>query len=190
MTNQPEKSSDEESNKTLVRVLVIVGIGIPVLVELLTLFNLINVQLFEDEKVVKQHAQPVEVQEYMIGDTLFADTAVPITIADMLIKVSTQSWKFELALSRSRRIASAGSSVAIDSLKLKSGEVLSDAQKWKMDKASKADTTTFNWLLPSGDMPTMLYMSAQQSLPKDSTNNLQQQVQLGKIPVRYSQDSD
>ncbi|HKL18000.1 MAG TPA: hypothetical protein VJ905_03495, partial [Halalkalibaculum sp.] len=43
------KKANKKSTKRLVRILVVVGIGIPVLVELLTLFNLVNVQLFTDE---------------------------------------------------------------------------------------------------------------------------------------------
>lgn len=188
MTDQPAKSSDEESSKTLVRVLIILGIGIPVLVELLTLFNLINVQLFEDEEVIKQEDQPVKVQEYVIGDTLFADTAVPIAIADMLIKVSAREWEFKFMLNRSDTLSEMDSEIKVDSIKLKSGKIL-EGEEWEIHD-EKPSMLVMEWDLPNGDMPTVLYMSAQQSMPKDSVSNLQQQVQLGKIPVRYSQDND
>lgn len=188
MTDQPGKSGEKDSKKTLVRILIAVGIGIPVLVELLTLFNLINVQLFKDKEVTRQQAEPVEVQEYMIGDTLFADEAPPIAIDDMLIKVSAQSWRFELTLAHSGSTAVAGSSVAVDSLKLKSGEILSDSRNWEVDKNSQSQKT-FEWLLPSGDVPSVLFMSTRQSFSKDSTANLRRDFQLGNIPVRYSQDN-
>jgi hypothetical protein len=189
MTDKSAKSDEEGSKKTLVRILIAVGIGIPVLVELLTLFNLINVQLFEDEKAIRQEAPPTEIREYMIGDTLFADSVTPITIQDMLVKVSPQSWRFELALARSGSTTTAGPLLTVDSLKLKSGEIVSDAQSWEMGKSSGSDTTRFNWMLPSGEIPTVLYISAQRSVQKDSVSN-QQQVQLGNIPVRYAQDDD
>lgn len=189
MTDQPAKSGEEDSKKTLVRILIIVGIGIPVLVELLTLFNLINVQLFEEEKVPEQQARPAEVEEFMVGDTLFADAATPIAISEILIKVSAQSWRFELTLAQSGSTAVVGNLVAIDSLKLKSGEVLSDTQKWEVNKSSRLQKT-FEWLLPSGDIPTVLYMSSRQSFSKDSVANLRLDVQLGNIPVRYSQDKE
>ena len=189
MTDKSAKSDKEGSRKTLVRILIAVGIGIPVLVELLTLFNLINVQLFEDEKAIRQQASPTEVREYIIGDTLFADSVTPITLQDMIIKVSPQSWRFELVLARSGSITTAGPLLTADSLKLKSGEIVSDAQSWEMDNSSGSDTTRFSWMLPSGEIPTVLYISTQKSVQKDSASS-QQQVQLGNIPVRYAQDND
>ena len=47
------KEKSGESSKRLVKILVILGIGIPVLVELMTLFNLINVQIFEADQQVE-----------------------------------------------------------------------------------------------------------------------------------------
>ncbi|MDZ7681271.1 MAG: hypothetical protein U5J63_06020 [Fodinibius sp.] len=99
MTENDSPDSSKVTNKKLVRILVIVGIGIPVLVELLTLFNLVNVQLFsKEEKVHQQEAQPVKVVQVQEGDTLLTDTEFPVVISQMQVRVSARQWQFHLEL--------------------------------------------------------------------------------------------
>ncbi len=186
--NSDKEDSDRKSRKKLVRILIIVGIGIPVLVELMTLFNLINVQIFENDEEPNRQFQPdTEVQKFVEGDTLFADQPRPLVVDMIRAKVSAQEWRFALQLTNPDTSQS-NQDVRIDSLELQSGKVL-DMQKtydWSTDE--KVRSILDEWELPSGDIPVILYISSEQPVSGDSIQFIQQKVRLGNIPVRYTRD--
>lgn len=183
--NSDKHEKEAGSRKNLIRILVIVGIGIPILVEVLTLFNLINVQFFEEEKKMIPHSQPASVRELVNGDTLLKEAPVPVILEDMLIKVSTREWYFELALSRSEISEGKISVLKVDSLKLNSGKILGGAREWKeVGHAQK----TMGWQLPTGDIPSIVYVSTEQISAENSVQSFEQAVRLGNIPVRYRRE--
>lgn len=182
MTNSDTSNSEEGSKKILIRTLIIVGIGIPVLVELLTLFNLVNVQLFNNETdQMQKKSQPEQAVAFTEGDTLFADSNYPVVISAMQINVSAREWVFELQLLPSDTTIQAPLLVKVDSLELKNSDLLSNSQEW-----SGSQPKSMRWPLPNGQMPVKLYMSAQESVAEDSVRHLYQEVPLDNIPVRYS----
>lgn len=187
--NSDTSDSESGSNKKLVRILIIVGIGIPVLVELLTLFNLVNVQLFEDDSELDRKKESiVEVRKLTEGDTLFADYASPVAVESMRIKVSAQEWKFELIFTHlnPREVEKFG--LRIDSLKLNSGQILRTINDSEQKTESNVSRTRAEWKLPSGDIPQMLFLSSLQAISEDSTETIHTEVPIGNIPVRYSRD--
>jgi len=182
MTNSDTSNSEEGSKKTLIRTLIIVGIGIPVLVELLTLFNLINVQLFNDETdQMQKKGQPEQAVEFTEGDTLFADSDYPVVISAIQINVSAREWVFELQLLPSDTTVQATHLVKVDSLELKNSNLLHSSQEW-----SASQPKSMRWPLPNGQIPVKLYMNARESITEDSVRYIYQEVPLGNIPVRYS----
>jgi len=182
MTDSDTPNSEEGSKKTLIRVLIIVGIGIPVLVELLTLFNLVNVQLFNDETdQMQKKGQPVQTVEFAEGDTLFTDSNFPVVISAIQINVSAQEWVFELQLLPSDTTIQKTPLVKVDSLKLKNSNLLRSSQEW-----SASQSKSMRWPLPNGQIPIRLYMSARESITGDSARHIHQEVPLGNIPVRYT----
>lgn len=182
-------NSDNNSRKKLVRILVIVGIGIPVLIEIMTLFNLINVQIFEKEKEIDWQSEKVtEIQKFVEGDTLFADQSLPLIIDGMKIKVSAQEWRFALKLTSRDTTLPFKQQVKIDSLELKSGNILDVRNTYSWKYSEGKSYITDEWKLPSGDIPVVLYMGLEQPVSGDSTRFIHQKVQLGNIPVRYTRE--
>jgi hypothetical protein len=185
------KNSGKKSTKRLVRILVIVGIGIPVLVELLTLFNLVNVQLFTDEDKPPQQGREVEeAQSYVQGDTLFTEFAHPIIIHSMRIMVSTRQWRYELSLVPADTTLKEENIIRLDSLSLESGKVLTPVQALRVRDVGVGEESDYHgeWELPSGDLPKMLYLSSVQPIGADSTELVRKEVRLGNIPIRYEQE--
>ncbi len=184
------EESGKKSNRRLVRILVIVGIGIPVLVELLTLFNLVNVQLFSNEKEEVQQVETVkEVPTYVEGDTLFTDYATPIVIRSMEIKVNARQWRYELVLMPADTATVTGDKVRIDSLRLESGKLLSSDQSiHRQSPGEGSPGYLMEWELPSGDIPQRIYLSSTQQVAPDSTATIQKEIPLGKIPIRYRKE--
>ncbi len=189
-SNSHKEDASGNSTKRLVKILVIIGIGIPVLVELMTLFNLINVQIFEDEQEVNQQRESVaEVRAVEEGDTLFADYSNALTINLLRIKVSAQEWRFALGLNPVDRLDQQQLQVEVDSLRLQSGKILSGTgdNPWEIEDTVPVGMSA-EWELPNGDIPEMLYTSSFQYIESDSTKRIQQEITLGKIPVRYTQE--
>ncbi len=182
MTNSETSNSEEGSNKTLVRTLIIIGIGIPVLVELLTLFNLVNVQIFNDKTdQVQRRSQPDQAVEFTEGDTLFTKSNYPVVISGMQINVSAQEWVFELEFRPSDTTMQATPLVKVDSLRLKNGDLLRRGQEW-----SASQSKSMRWTLPNGQVPVKLYLSGKELITEDSVRNIHEEVPLGSIPVRYT----
>jgi len=183
-----EEKSDN-STKKLVKILVIVGIGIPVLVELMTLFNLINVQIFEDEKDVNSHDTNVtEVRGFGEGDTLFANQESAVLIDQLRVKVSAQEWRFALGITSMDSTSQEKLQIRVDSLRLQSKKILLgiDSSSWEVRQTVPAQIYG-EWALPNGDIPTKLFVSIEQQ-EADSTTRVSQEIPLHKIPVRYNQE--
>lgn len=183
-----EKS--KKSTKRLVKILVILGIGIPVLVELMTLFNLIDAQMFEgDETEVQGSEQSVEVRAMSEGDSLFTDYSSTITLKRLRVRVSAQEWRFELGLQAVDNISQDELQISIDSLKLQSDKILLEENSSEREiKNERPVTINTQWELPNGDIPKEMYISSVQKVSSDSVAPIQEQVFLDKIPVRYSQE--
>ncbi|WP_441001380.1 hypothetical protein [Fodinibius sp. SL11] len=182
-----EKSND--STKRLVKILVIVGIGIPVLVELMTLFNLINVQIFEDEKDANSQGFDVaEVSGFSEGDTLFANQVSKMVIEELRIKVSAQEWRFALRMTSTDSTSQDNLKISVDSLRLQSNKILlgSDSSSWEVKQVPIQ--VHGEWTLPNGDIPTKMFLSMYQPTREDSVEKVTQEVPLDKLPVRYNQN--
>lgn len=187
--NSGQESGSNTSNKKLVKILVIVGIGIPVLVELMTLFNLINVQFTDKEANQKETVGEVsESLDYTQGDTLFSNSTYPVHIAMMEINVSTQDWQFLLTLSTPLKDDQMYTPITLDSLRLQSGKTISVEQD-QSEKTTQAGrhAISIKSSLPNSDIPQKLFLS----MPPQQQDSLKKQtetrsIKLGHIPVRYT----
>lgn len=185
--NSTTSDSGKWSNKKLVRILIIVGIGIPVLVELLTLFNLINVQIFEGEQELEQKEESVvEVRKLAEGDTLFTDYASPVIVESMKVKVSARDWRFELIFAYPGGVEKFNPKVRVDSMRLNSGRILQASDSYERQTSGEVPRIRAEWELPSGDIPQMLFIRSVQAVSEDSNQTVYKEIPIGNIPVRYS----
>lgn len=192
------KDSGTSSTKRLVRILVIVGIGIPVLVELLTLFNLVNVQLLngEEEAPITSSDQETEMRSFTEGDTLYSDSEIPVLIRELKVKVSARQWRLNMHLAPADtpgtyRLKNGNEFLSLDSLQLKSGMVLGGEQLAGFETLERDDGAAFDYKidmkLPSGDIPRVLYLTSFQPANADTLKEISRKVRLGNIPIRYEQ---
>lgn len=186
--NPPDQSEEQSTNssRNLVRILVILGIGIPVVVELLTLFNLVKVQIWEEEPRVEVPAKTSQAEPLQPGDTLFAEQPPMIVFHEMQISVNAQSWTFILSF-KTERVGQSEVPVSIDSLRLHSGRFLRDTGSNGLTKQADSSSfeTSYTWSLPSGDLPEVLFLTRLVRAGPDSTYRERQEILLGNIPVRY-----
>lgn len=183
------RQSSEESSNRLLKILIVVGIGIPVLIELLTLFNLVNVQIFgsEDDEIDQQKEPVTEMQRFAEGDTLFADYRSSVLIDQMRAKVSANQWHFVLRLIN-LDTSDTIQPIKIDSLQLQSGQMLEVQKKYDWNTTDNEFHISDEFSLPAGDIPVTIYISFVQPDSEDSKAYVQQEVKLDNIPVRYNVD--
>ncbi|SMO88982.1 hypothetical protein [Fodinibius sediminis] len=181
-------NGSSSSTKRLVKILVIIGIGIPVLVELLTLFNLVNVQMFEDEENARQPASEAvaDVSAVAEGDTLFSDQLYPVRIKEMRVSVSAQQWRFELGLEAMDDVTADQLEIEMDSIRLDSDRVLMGQQVAWTEVQRRPVSVRGEWTLQNGDIPAALYIGLRYFAGTDSSRHLQREIPLSTIPVRYT----
>lgn len=191
MAKDSTEKKSKSSLSTWVRVLIIVAIGIPVLVELLTLFNLVKVRFGEEEDTAKQEmeaaAQPPEV---MIGDTLYADQPLTVVMQEMRINVSPSNWEFIIEL-RKQDPGKPRFGVMIDSLELNSGKMLPQSEEttgWEGEENSDTSEFEGTWIIPNGDIPKTLFVTVNKIFSPDSVTTVHEDVPLGPIPIRYHRE--
>lgn len=188
-TDRQNPESEGVSTKTVVRIMIALAIGIPVVLELFTLFNLVNVRLFGgEEESSPQVEQLAPVQEFAKGDTLFATSPASFVIDEMRIYVRPQHWRFELMLAQADSIQQEDMAITIDSLNLSNGTKIRSPHKLQFEDSSHRWETS--WRLPSEHKPTRLFISSMQAISKDSTQRVGQGIRVGQLSIRYDNESD
>lgn len=164
-------------NKRWLRIIIILAIGIPVILELNTLVNLVKVQFWgKDDETVKETRSPVQEQGFSAGDTLDIDQDLQIVIQRMKINVSPQQWEFNLGLNTVKQPTYAFD-FRIDSLELDSGKKLPGRDRY----------ASASWEIPNGDLPVRLYFNLNKYVGTDSVSSISRAIYIEKIPVRYDQ---
>lgn len=189
---QEESSPNNKSGSTKkiwLRVLIIVAIGIPVLIELSTLVNLLKVQFWgEKEDTTEQVQTTGQVREIVEGDTLFTSPGYTLRLQTMRVEVSPGSWEFKLTLNARKDTISAYD-VQVDSLGLRSGNILAGkgTLEWNTTSDFEVLETTEDWEVPNGDIPNRLFLTVYSDNDPDSSEIEHLDLPLGPIPVRYDQ---
>jgi len=192
MSEEPSKNeASSGSQKYLVRILLLVAIGVPVILEFLTFFNLIKFRLWDGEKRDQQEqVQKTEhkVREFSVGDTLFAESSVLITLQDMHIYVSPKTWKFEMKL----RVmgASQDFKFSIDSLGLENGErvPVEELSEHETEEESGTQEIEGEWTIPNREVPNELFITIHKRASADSVAKIHKRVPISKPVVRYHHD--
>jgi len=185
-----EKTNTSGSGTKWLRILIVVAIGIPVLLEVSTLYNLVKVHIWGKDEAPVEETQPAEeIREYISGDTLVADP--PLVLRDMRISVSPTEWNFRLILETAEK-PSTEYQVLIDSLELNSGERLANGRSagWMFRPESKTYLHAETWQIPNGDIPRNLKFRVRENYYSDSAKVRNEKIRLGPIPVRYRSDAD
>lgn len=197
----PEESSGQKesttSDKYLIRILLIVAIGIPVLLESMTFFNLIKFRLWDHSKSSKQKSQKVsQVEGFSAGDTLLTDHPLIVTLNDSRINVGPNQWIFEMEM-RAYGNPSYEYHINIDSLGLSKGIIIPGTQNadWETETENENEGNEGTdeeylkmegkWRIPNGEIPQKLFITLQKVFTADSVVQLHKTLPLKKPPIRY-----
>ena len=175
----------DQSSKRIVRILVIVGIGIPVMIELVTLFGLVTDSM-DDKKAGTAHRQSMEELRVKPGDEFLPATPAKEIIHSAKVSAQKRKWIFDLELQISGQ-TDGSYQLKLDSLRTRNGTLIPSTFKWEASTATDPIFKT-QWKLPPGEQPDALILSAMFSDTTGQVQNISRKVIFDKVPVRGSTD--
>lgn len=171
------------NRRTLVRLLVVLGIGIPLLVEGVTFATMFDDGLSGTSQA--STATPISSDEVAVGDDLFAETPAAETVTNALVVVGPDAWTFTLTVA----VENTGKTPielrlgAVETAGMKT--IAGSTSTGQIDPGESA-VITGRWMLPPGATPTKLDAVAVTFANDTSTEAVRATVDLAKVPVRRS----
>lgn len=185
MSQQIESAStmqERSASKRLVKILVLIGIGIPVLIEAATLVRLIGGHLGDEEQnrsAAADAAAHVVVEE---GDELLPATAPAETIVRMVVRARPDAWTF-LVEAEVANPTEHPYELTLRALETQHGEVLDEAHVARRAPGDSARLSA-RWRLPAGDLPASMEVEGRLVGAPDSVQAAPRRVHFDRIPVR------
>lgn len=190
MSEESKSKDSSRSPNYLVRILLIVAIGIPVLIEFLTFFNLIKFRLWDEGGARQEQVQQTEQhsRRFSIGDTLIAESSVVLTLQDLRINVSPETWKLEMKLRAMQN--SAELKFRLDSLRLENGMMVrvSETSENESEDESGYQEIEGEWTIPNKEVPDELFITISRKVTADSMAEIHKRIPITKPIVRYNNE--
>ncbi|MFB6353897.1 MAG: hypothetical protein ABEJ92_07395 [Halobacteriales archaeon] len=167
--------------RTLIRLLVGLGIGIPVAVEAVTLLGLVETRLFGDGGAATPTPGPRRVG---IGDELLADTPQTETLTDAVVRGQGRPWVCVLTIAVDNP-TEAAYELRLGTLTLGSGRTVAGGASTGRIAPGGSGRVTGAWEIPQGSTPDALEVVAVDyagATPAATTAR----VPLAKVPVQGS----
>lgn len=169
--------------RTLVRLLVVLGIGIPLVVEGATFTTMIDHGLTGTSSA--STATPTTSGGVAVGDDLVAATPTSETVTDALVLVHPDEWTFTLTV----RVENTGETpyeLRLDAAETAGGKTISASTSTGKLAPGESKVITGRWHLPPGATPTKVDVVALTYGTDTSTEAVRTTVDLAKVPVRRS----
>lgn len=175
----PEPGDDSEetiSRRTLIRILVGLGIGIPVVVEGLTLLGLVGDQFGGDGSDGTDTATAAD-NGVGVGDELLPGTAPTETVVEGY--VTGDDWTFTLVVTVDNG-SDRTYELRLGAVTTEDGDRVDGGRGTGSIEPGESASVTGQWSLPEGSTPESVDVVA---VAGDATE-VERQVRLGKFPVR------
>ncbi|MFA1611183.1 hypothetical protein [Halobellus rubicundus] len=156
-------ADDDVSRRWLIRILVGLGIGIPIAIEATTFLGLIRERLFggdgsESEATATTTTSPP--QGVGIGDELLPETAPTEIVTDAVVHISDDgSWTFELVVD----VENAGEApyeLRLSTVTTDDGTTVEERASSGQIPPGETRELTNTWELPTGESPASLAVTA------------------------------
>jgi hypothetical protein len=177
-------ADDEVSRRWLIRILVGIGIGIPILVEATTFLGLLRERLFggaEDDGGETSTATTTPSPGLGVGDELLPETPQSETLTDAVVRIGDDAWTFELVVD----VENTGEAP----YELRRSTVTTDGNTTVEEPASTGQIPagasrelTNGWELPTGESPETLDVTAV-AYRESGANVTERTVRLRNVSV-------
>lgn len=171
------------SRRTLIRLLVGLGIGIPIVIEGLTFLGLLEQSLFGDETRNGGAGTPTPAGRVGVGDELLPETPPVETVTGAEIRAGGGAWTLALTVAVENG-TDAGYQLRLDTVTLDGGDRVEGGKATGRLDPGASVTITGEWDLPEGATPRSVEAVAITYPPDGSAEALTRRVPLAKVPVR------
>ena len=187
-SNESEAKKSGISTKTLVRILIAIGIGIPILVELFTVFELFNIHLFSGDEA--EHHEEVPIHRVIEGSRILPGDLPVLTLEHARVWAEPNKWIFEMEMEMDDSPAHPFE-LTFNHLVTTGERMIDEPQtiRWE-DKGQDDDEYDVKWSIPPGETPLSLTVVLKSIISQDSTKEVTREVKFGKIPVQYGDEED
>lgn len=176
---------DDISRRWLIRILVGLGIGIPIAVEATTFLGLIKQRLFGSEESdggETATATTSPPQGVGVGDELLTETPQPETVTDAIVHISDDgSWVFEMVVD----VENTGETpyeLRLSTVTTGSGTAVENRASTGRIPPGESRELTNTWVLPTGESPARLGVTAVTYRESGATVT-DRTVRLRSVPV-------
>ncbi|NLV06378.1 hypothetical protein GOC83_09580 [Haloarcula rubripromontorii] len=174
---------DGPEQKTLLRLLIIVGIGLPILIEVVTFGSMMGHHLLGDSGAEAVPETPTAAETGAgVGDPILESADVSARIDAASVVTADEGWRFTLTIN----VTNTGSdpaAVRLDSVTTRGGETVADTASTGQLSVGNTDDLTQSWLLPPGERPDSVSITVFVYPDGESVQSTQYTVALGDIPV-------
>ncbi len=168
--------------RNLVRLLIALGIGIPILVEGLTFLGLIESHLFGGRRRGDDGDTPTPGRRVGVGDELLPDTPQPETVREMLILAADEPWQFTISVA----VENTGDvpyELRLGEVTLSDGSTVKGGGSTGRVPAGESGTAAAQWSIPAGSTPQTVVATG--TSYGDATPSVSSEVvRLSKVPVQ------
>lgn len=167
--------------RTLVWLLVALGLGIPILIELWTFFGLIQAQVDGDEGGGTRPS-PDGRRRVGVGDELLPGTDPDETVTEAVVRADEEPWTFVLSV-QVRNDEAGAYELRLGSATLGNGDVVEGGASTGQVEPGETTTVTGSWELPPGTTPRAVAVVAILYSDDATPEIYRETVRLAKVPV-------
>lgn len=174
---------DGPKQKTLIRLLILIGIGLPILIEVATFGSLLSHHFVGGAGDGGAAATPTpEIEGAGVGDEILAETNQTERIERASVVTADDGWRFTLTVN----VTNTGrtpTEVRLGAVTTRGGATVDGSATTGRVSPGSSVSVTGGWLLPAGERPDTVAVTVV-SYPSDGTATIEQYtVRLGDIPV-------
>lgn len=183
--DESEEPEDEVllSRRWVIRILVGLGLGIPIAIEARTLVGIVTSWLFGDgEEPTTTTQQTTAEPTTSIGEELLPETEPADTLEDAWVQLRDDSWRFEMVVSV-ENTSDAPYTLELGAVTTDAGTLVGGTASADRVEPGASETVTSAWSLPSGEDPDLVAVTGI-THTETGDERVEREVRLGNIPFR------
>lgn len=177
---------DGPEQTTLIRALIVVGIGLPIIIEVATFGGILSHHITgspSDGAAPAPTETPTETFDgAAVGDEILRETSLTATITRGSVVTTDEGWQFLLTINATNADA-VPRELTVGTVTTRSGSEVEGAGTTGTIEPGDSATVTGSWLLPKGQRPDSVTVTVVTSPKKETETDETYTVSLGAIPV-------
>ncbi|WP_423998777.1 hypothetical protein ACOZ4I_09220 [Haloarcula salina] len=175
---------DGPEQKTLIRLLIVIGIGLPILIEVATFGSMLGHHVVGDGGGGDAAPETPTAAEtgVVTGDEILDETNLSARIESASVVTENDGWRVTVTVNATNT-GQTPAAVRLGAVTSRSGTTVDGAATTDRIRPGESATVTESWLLPPGERPGRLAVTTLRYPPDGTPTTESHTVTLGDIPV-------